>query len=248
MLGKTYYPSDDRDYDEKGYASWYGPGFHGGTTANGEPYDMDGLTAAHKTLPLPSFVEVTNLDNDRKVTVRVNDRGPFVEGRIIDLSRRAAQLLGTDRKGVAKVRVKRVYPSDREIAELRLGRVRSTPAQAAYLNPAPAAPPPAPPVVIADAPGAVVATVAVPPSQVAAADSAGTLFVQVAAVSDIGRAEWLVGFLKPYGSAAIERSPGGLYRVRLGPFQTRDAAASALAQVQAAGYQDARIVAPAPVG
>ncbi len=216
-MGKTYYPADDRDYDEKGYASWYGPGFHGGTTANGEPYDMDGLTAAHKTLPLPSFVEVTNLDNDRKLTVRINDRGPFVDGRIIDLSRRAAQLLGTDRKGVAKVRVKRVFPTDREIAELQLGRARSSQG-AAVLNPAPAG----------------------------AAGGSGPAYVQVAAVSDRGRAFWLAGYLESFGKAGVESAPGGLYRVRLGPYESRDDAASALAQVQAAGYQDARIVASSP--
>ena len=178
---------------------------------------MDGLTAAHKTLPLPSFVEVTNLDNDRKLTVRVNDRGPFVDGRIIDLSRRAAQLLGTDRKGVAKVRVKRVYPSDREIAELRLGRAQSSQA-AAVLNPAPAG----------------------------AAGGAGPVFVQVAAVSDRGRAYWLAGYLETIGKVVVENAVGGLYRVRLGPFDNRDDAASVLAQVQAAGYQDARIIAAAP--
>ncbi|GGE04628.1 hypothetical protein GCM10011529_08750 [Polymorphobacter glacialis] len=110
VFGVWYYPSDDREYDQRGIASWYGPGFHALSTANGERYEQDGLSAAHKTLPLPSYVEVENLDNGRKLTVRINDRGPFVQGRIIDLSRRAAQLLGVDSPGVAKVRVRRVYP------------------------------------------------------------------------------------------------------------------------------------------
>jgi rare lipoprotein A len=214
VFGKTYYPADDRDYDEKGYASWYGPGFHNGTTANGEPYDMDGLTAAHKTLPLPSFVEVTNLDNDRKLTVRINDRGPFVEGRIIDLSRRAAQLLGTDRKGVAKVRVKRVFPSDREIAELRLGGPRSLrPERSA--NPIPAG----------------------------YAGGSGPVYLQVAAVSDRGRAYWLAGYLESFGKTSVESAPGGLFRVRMGPYENSEEAAATLAKIQAAGYQEARIVA-----
>ena len=108
--GVRYTPADDRDYDEHGIASWYGPGFHALSTANGERYDQDDITAAHKTLPLPSWVEVENLDNGRKLIVRVNDRGPFVAGRIIDLSRRSAQLLGVDRAGLARVRVRRVYP------------------------------------------------------------------------------------------------------------------------------------------
>lgn len=108
--GIRYTPSDDRAYDERGIASWYGPGFHALSTANGERYNQGDVTAAHKTLPLPSWVEVENLDNGRKLVVRVNDRGPFVAGRIIDLSRRSAQLLGVDKAGLARVRVRRVYP------------------------------------------------------------------------------------------------------------------------------------------
>ena len=110
VLGAWYYPSDDSGYDQRGIASWYGPGFHALSTANGERYDQDDVTAAHKTLPMPSYVEVENLENGRKLTVRINDRGPFVAGRIIDLSRRSAQLLGVDRAGTAKVRVRRVFP------------------------------------------------------------------------------------------------------------------------------------------
>lgn len=110
VFGKTYVPRDDRGYDERGIASWYGPTFHAKPTATGEIYNQDDVTAAHKTLPMPSWVEVTNLDNGRSLTVRINDRGPFVDGRIIDLSRRSAQLLGVDGPGLARVRVKRVYP------------------------------------------------------------------------------------------------------------------------------------------
>jgi rare lipoprotein A len=111
VFGKTYVPADDRTYDETGIASWYGPGFNALSTANGERYNQDDITAAHKTLPMPSWVEVTNLDNGRQLTVRINDRGPFVDGRIIDLSRRSAQLLGVDRVGLARVRVRRVFPA-----------------------------------------------------------------------------------------------------------------------------------------
>ncbi|WP_310474456.1 septal ring lytic transglycosylase RlpA family protein, partial [Sandarakinorhabdus sp.] len=102
VAGITYYPADDREYREEGVASWYGPGFHAGSTANGERYDQDDLTAAHRTLPMPSWVQIENLDNGRKLTVRINDRGPFARGRIIDLSRKAAQLLGVDRAGTAR--------------------------------------------------------------------------------------------------------------------------------------------------
>jgi rare lipoprotein A len=114
VAGNWYYPADDRDYDAKGIASWYGPGFHALATANGERYDQDDVTAAHKTLPMPSWVEVENLDNGRRLVVRINDRGPFVDGRIIDLSRRSAQLLGVDKAGLARVRVRRVYPDKME--------------------------------------------------------------------------------------------------------------------------------------
>ena len=118
VFGVWYHPSDDRDYDETGVASWYGPGFHALDTANGERYDQDDLTAAHKTLPMPSYVEVTNLENGRKLVVRINDRGPFAKGRIIDLSRRSAQLLGVDKAGTAKVRVRRVFPDGKTVVAL----------------------------------------------------------------------------------------------------------------------------------
>jgi rare lipoprotein A len=108
--GVWYYPQDDPNYDESGIASWYGAPFHGQSTANGELYDQNALTAAHKTLPMPSYVRVTNLENGRSIIVRVNDRGPFVNGRVIDMSRRGAQLLGFDQVGTARVRVQAVQP------------------------------------------------------------------------------------------------------------------------------------------
>ena len=106
--GVWYYPQEDPNYDETGIASWYGAPFHGQATANGEQYDQNSLTAAHKTLPMPSYVRVTNLENGRSIIVRVNDRGPFVNGRVVDMSRRGAQLLGFDQVGTARVRVQAV--------------------------------------------------------------------------------------------------------------------------------------------
>lgn len=103
--GQTYIPRYDPNYVEEGLASWYGPGFHGGRTANGESFDKYDFTAAHTTLPLPSIVRVTSLVNGKVVYVRVNDRGPFAEGRIIDLSKAAAEQIDLVRQGVAKVRV-----------------------------------------------------------------------------------------------------------------------------------------------
>ena len=104
--GVWYYPARDLTYDETGIGSWYGDEFAGKLTANGEIFDPEMITAAHKTLPMPSVVRVTNLDNGRSLVVRVNDRGPFVPGRIIDLSRESARLLGFKDQGIAKVRVK----------------------------------------------------------------------------------------------------------------------------------------------
>ncbi len=111
IAGTMYHPRHDPHYEEMGTASWYGDAFHAQTTANGEVYDMDALTAAHRTLPLPSLVMVTNLANGKSLLVRVNDRGPFKKGRIIDLSRRVAEILGFKHLGTAEVRVKYVGPA-----------------------------------------------------------------------------------------------------------------------------------------
>lgn len=112
VFGKRYYVlSSSVGYRERGVASWYGPGFHKVRTSTGEPYDMYAMTAAHKTLPLPAYVQVTNLQNGRSVVVRVNDRGPFVGNRIIDLSYTAATKLDMLRKGTAMVEVRTVDPA-----------------------------------------------------------------------------------------------------------------------------------------
>lgn len=108
VRGKWYHPKEDRDYRKAGLASWYGDAFHGRLTANGEIYDMTHLTAAHPTMPLPSYARVTNTENGSSVIVRVNDRGPYSDGRIIDLSKRAAEMLGYTRSGTAKVQVEYV--------------------------------------------------------------------------------------------------------------------------------------------
>lgn len=109
--GVWYRPRIDPNYNETGIASWYGPQFHNRQTADGETFDMDMISAAHKTLPLPCIVEVTNLENGKTLRVRVNDRGPFVAGRIIDLSRGAAKVLGVYQQGTARVRVRYIGPA-----------------------------------------------------------------------------------------------------------------------------------------
>jgi len=108
IAGQWYYPREDWEYDQTGVASWYGPNFHGKPTANGETFDQALITAAHPTLPMPTRVRVTNLENGKSLIVRVNDRGPFKKGRIIDLSKRAAELLGFRDQGTAMVRVQMI--------------------------------------------------------------------------------------------------------------------------------------------
>lgn len=244
VAGRTYVPRDDRDYDRTGFASWYGGGHHGLRTANGERFDMNALTAAHTTLPLPSYVEVTAIETGRAILVRVNDRGPFVANRIIDLSRASARALGVEKQGVARVRVRRVYPSEAERAALLKGKavaVAAAGAPASSPAPVPArssatasTPPPAP------APAAAPLLAVSPPSAAAAA-AASARYIQVAAFGDGDRADALASRLRDVAGARVE--PGGdFYRVRLGPFADDDAARSALAEVRRRGYQDAHIV------
>ncbi len=144
VKGVWYTPRADYAYDETGTASWYGPGFDQQLTADNEIYDMNQLSAAHKTLPLPSVVQVTNLQNGRSLRLRVNDRGPFVDGRIIDLSRRAAQLLGFESTGTAPVRVRILKDESIEVAQaaLRGGTGRVLLAQVAPAAPSEPAPAP----------------------------------------------------------------------------------------------------------
>ena len=115
--GITYTPKKYNYFEEIGEASWYGPDFHGKLTANGEIYDMNSLTAAHRTMPLPSIAEVTNLENGKSIKVRINDRGPFANDRIIDLSKESAERLDFKEKGVVNVRVKYLSEETEELLQ-----------------------------------------------------------------------------------------------------------------------------------
>jgi rare lipoprotein A len=131
VLGQRYYVLTSADgYLERGVASWYGPTFHGGNTSNGEPYDMYGMTAAHKTLPLPCYARVTNLRNGRSVVVRINDRGPFVANRLIDLSYSAAAKLDMIRDGTSLVEVRALTPTVPDV----LTRTAAQPPPALYVQ------------------------------------------------------------------------------------------------------------------
>lgn len=233
-------------YDAVGYASWYGEDTQG-TTASGAPFDPGRITAAHKTLPLGSFVEVTALDTGRAIVVVITDRGPNVPGRLIDLSRGAAQLLGTDRKALSPVRVRRIDPSPADQATLRSGRPASarldaSPQLLAALRkrlgvPAPAPAPvpasPAPPAPAAATPRAGPGKGAPPP----AIRAAGRWFVQVAAFSTAARAKALAERL-----GGVVQPAAAVYRVRIGPFAARDSAERARERAARAGYGDARLV------
>lgn len=122
IKGTWYYPEINYEYSEVGIASWYGPKFHKKKTANGEIFDQNALTAAHRTLPLPSVVIVQNLENGRSVKLRVNDRGPFARGRIIDVSKRASEILGFSEQGTAPVKVTIVETESRRLAQALGGK------------------------------------------------------------------------------------------------------------------------------
>lgn len=134
VFGKRYFVmASAAGYVERGVASWYGPGFHAERTATGEQYDMYAMTAAHKTLPLPAYVQVTNLRNGRSVVVRVNDRGPFKDGRIIDLSHTAASRLGMLRDGTAFVEVRALTPGQ-GVADAPVASAAPLPAAALFVQ------------------------------------------------------------------------------------------------------------------
>ncbi len=167
--GQTYYPSDNPSYKAEGIASWYGPDFHGRQTANGEVFDMHGISAAHPTMPLPSYARVTNLDNGRSIIVRVNDRGPYARNRLIDVSIGAANALGFYGEGLAHVRVEYAGRAPLEgnddrllLATLREGRPAQMPSQLMVASAAPFLPvlpdadtpiPPERPFALGSAPG-----------------------------------------------------------------------------------------------
>ncbi|MEQ1724339.1 MAG: septal ring lytic transglycosylase RlpA family protein [Sphingopyxis sp.] len=233
--GNSYTPVDQIDFDEVGYASWYGAELEGRPTASGEPFRSGWVSAAHRILPLPSYVEVTRLDTGRTILVRINDRGPADPRRQIDLSSAAAEQLGIAEQGMAQVRVRRVNPSESERMTLRTGqaamlrletpdslleilreRAARLPRPAAYTPPR-AVPSPAPP---------------------AAATPAGTdgFVVQIAAFGSRDRAEALARHL---GAQVV--ASASVFRVRYGPFASLAEAQAAVARARELGQPGAVI-------
>lgn len=232
VAGKWYYPAEDDQYDSIGIASWYGDDFHGKLTANGEVFDMRRLTAAHKTLPMPVMVEVENLENGRKVLLRLNDRGPFVDDRIIDLSHAAATYLGFAEKGLAKVRVRYVGRAElyaqAPIAPKR-GRAPDQPT-------------------LANADGDLIQRLIVDQTVVGpeAAAHDREIWIDVASFSNFDELEHAAARLKEQAAVRVvtNQSPmgGKVHRLQMGPYFDAFAADARLAALREEGYQSARIV------
>lgn len=255
IKGQVYYPREDYSYDETGIASWYGADFHGGATANGEVFNKDELTAAHKTLPLPTLARVTNLDNGRSIVVRINDRGPFSGARLIDVSQRAAQLLGFEQQGTAKVRVQVLADESKAIADAMRHYGSPTPVAVAAAEqaqqPQSAAVEPVetktlepvrttPEVhkeLLATKPVAEVVTVPV--------TGAHQLYVQAGAFTKMDNATRMQQSLSKFGNATISdvNINGTLFhRVRVGPIRDVASADQMLDRVRQSGVAAARTV------
>ena len=207
VFGREYVPATSlRPYKERGVASWYGRKFHGQKTSTGETYDMYAMTAAHPTLPLPSYAKVTNTASGKSVVVRVNDRGPFLHGRVIDLSYAAAHRVGIAQRGSGEVEVEAIIPAETVLVT------------AAPLPPVSSAPAVAPPGNLPSEAGA--------PVPVAPTD--GGFAVQLGAFASYGNAQNFVAHLAnqlmPLGVEPKIRQASGLFRVYVGPYPTRESA------------------------
>ena len=223
VFGKRYYVmASSEGYVERGTASWYGPGFHSASTSLGERYDMYAMTAAHKTLPIPAYAEVTNLRNGRKVVVRINDRGPFVGDRIIDLSYTAAAKLDMLLQGTAPV-------------EVRVITARGAGSAAPPPNvPTPVAPSPVPPVTVVNAPA-----VKAPVSQ--------AMFIQAGVFADHENARrrvevLLAGGVELASLDELPRNDRALHRVRVGPFASVEEFDFNMKRLRELGIADARLL------
>jgi len=247
IAGIVYQPREKYQHTETGHASWYGPGFHGRLTANGERYDQGAMTAAHRTLQMPSIIRVTNMANGRSVILRVNDRGPYHDDRVLDVSAAAAEALDFKHLGITKVRIDVLGAASREVAAL--ARKGSTVAsldavrlRAATRTPPAAqrAPQPTPSVVSRD----VQVASAVPggPGGVVGSDET---FIQAGAFGEIANARSLQRKLEGLGAVKIEPTFSNgrrLYRVRLGPYPEFETAEGVLREVVAMGLQNAKLV------
>ena len=210
IMGKRYVPdTSGQAYRKRGMASWYGRKFHGNKTSNGERYDMFAMTAAHTTLPIPSYVRVTRVSDGRQVIVRVNDRGPFLHNRVIDLSYAAAHRLGMVAPGSVEVVVERIMPE-----QIRAGTWHQTA-----------------PTVAASQPATTQASVS-PAVMTQTATNTGPVFLQLGAFRDEANARSLAtraaGRMPVNSPVTVDAGPDQVYRVRVGPFDDRTTAERAM--------------------
>ena len=249
VFGKQYQPIPDaRRYQATGPASWYGTKFHGQATANGETYDLYGMTAAHKTLPLPSYVRVTNLENGKAVILRVNDRGPFYSDRIIDLSFAAAKKLGYAESGTARVKVEGIDPHEWWAQQGRAVPLVLAAQQTARLKTP--AQPVAPPLEQYSPPVQQHAAAVLPvqiDAKKNASGAASGLYLQVGAFANPDAAELLKAKLSdtvaaPVFISSVVRNQQILHRVRLGPLSSQDEAEQLQLSVRLANLGQPRLV------
>ncbi|KQY96578.1 septal ring lytic transglycosylase RlpA family protein [Brevundimonas sp. Root1423] len=226
VRGRWYQPEEQPRYDETGMASWYGDQFHGRPTATGERFDMNAVTAAHRTLPLPGLVEVTNLANGRRIVARINDRGPFVEGRIIDLSRGAADALDLRRAGTGEVRVRYLGRAPRSGGGAALQYADETRRPAAS----------------AEAASGPVPYLASAPAIAAAAPEPGpaAVWVQAGMWDDARQARRAASHLG--GGATVNEAASGQFRVLVGPWPDTEAAERSRRAVISRGYPEATTI------
>lgn len=231
--GRWYTPKVEPDYVETGVASWYGDAFHGKLTANGEIFDKRRISAAHRTLPMPTIVEVENLQNGRRIVLRVNDRGPFAKDRIIDLSHAAADALGFTAQGTAQVRVR--YLGEADIADLAPLPGQEPRARAIAAAPAAAR------AGGADAMASLIASTA----GAAAAVTSAELWVEVAQVANAADLQRMRLYIPGEGPMALHSASDGertVQSLRLGPFVSEALAAASASRAKAAGFGAARII------
>ncbi len=248
IAGEWYKPQAQYNFTQTGTASWYGPNFNGKKTANGEIFNMNEMTAAHKTLQLPSIIRVTNVENGKTVILRVNDRGPYSKGRVLDVSKRAAQELGFIGQGTAKIKLEVLPHESLRVADMaRKGQsTRNIELSMQHLKNQPANKAVPPPVMIASSTPAPSVKPSFQPSAIKAAPSSqGGIFLQAGAFGNQQTAQTLAEALQGYGPSNILSSDlngRNLYRVRVGPFASEQEAQTVLAQINQSGKADAFLV------
>ena len=266
VAGRWFNPREQPNYDKTGTASWYGEAFHRRRTSNGEWFDMNTLTAAHATLPLPSYALVTNLENNRQVVVRVNDRGPFVGTRVMDLSKRAADVLGYRMKGKANVRVKLIGPapindsmghmlamnqamkqgaSMGQLVAMSNDVSAHAPATAVAMNVSAAPRAKKVPFAVATAPAEAQQVAFEPPPVQPKA-----YIVRVGVYHDLDNANTAYQQLQAFGPTRIVKAVGAngpLYRVEMGPIESKADADAAMTAAIGEGFEDAKMITSEPL-